>query len=270
MDYATAMNTFDSGKAAVAFNGSWEAGRILTGDSGIIPFPAPTAEQASLRGFLDVILGIPTKSEHQDVAAKFVQYMAAGEGVDGWATQLKGVPALAGYTLPEGTLKTELQKTSYASMVELINQPHSDRNNMGAFSDSVGENVLEVLTGNLSAEKAAQKRPGRTGKGQLLSPTGVRCACPGAVAPPPSTSKDVKPCLNRLPGAHVATGVTHGRQCSSCRRSWSSTRSTTPTASSFSPRPAPSGSASRSFGRSRLGCGTSSCSSRTTSSCARS
>ena len=157
MDYATAMNTFDSGKAAVAFNGSWEAGRILTGDYGIIPFPAPTAEQASLRGFLDVILGIPTKSEHQDVAAKFVQYMAAGEGVDGWATQLKGVPALTGYTLPEGTLKTELQKKSYASMVELINQPHSDRNNMGAFSDSVGENVLQVLTGNLSAEKAAQK-----------------------------------------------------------------------------------------------------------------
>jgi ABC-type glycerol-3-phosphate transport system substrate-binding protein len=167
MDYATAMNTFESGKAAVAFNGSWEAGRILTGDYGIIPFPAPTAEQASLRGFLDVTLGVPAKSEHKDAAAKFVQYMAAGKGVDTWATQLKGVPALNNYSLPEGTLTTDLQKKSYATMVDLINHPHSDRNNMGAFSDSVGANVLQVLTGDMSADKAAQKDQAELDKGDF-------------------------------------------------------------------------------------------------------
>ena len=93
--------------------------------------------------------------------------MAAGEGVDAWATQLKGVPALNNYSLPEGTLTTDLQKKSYATMVDLINHPHSDRNNLGAFSDAVGENVLQVLTGDMSAEKAAQKGQEELDKGNF-------------------------------------------------------------------------------------------------------
>ncbi|NQX26141.1 extracellular solute-binding protein [Microbacteriaceae bacterium VKM Ac-2854] len=167
MDYATATNTFDSGKAAVLFNGSWETGRILTGNYGIIPFPAQTADEASLRGFLDVTLGIPTESTDQDAASKFVQFMAAGDGVDFWATTLKGIPAVDGYTLPEGTLTTELQKSSYATMVDLINNPHSDRNNLGAFSDFVGANVLQVLTGNMSAADAAKSDQAELAKGNF-------------------------------------------------------------------------------------------------------
>ncbi|MDR3360017.1 MAG: extracellular solute-binding protein, partial [Bifidobacteriaceae bacterium] len=57
MDYGTAMTAFDEGKAAVVFNGSWETGRILTGNYGVVPFPAEKAEDASLRAFLDVLVG---------------------------------------------------------------------------------------------------------------------------------------------------------------------------------------------------------------------
>ncbi|MCA0293808.1 MAG: extracellular solute-binding protein [Actinobacteria bacterium] len=167
MDYATAMNTFDTGKAAVVFNGSWEAGRILKGNYGILPFPAQSADQASLRAFLDVTLGIPAKSKHMDAASAFVEYMAAGKGVDAWATTLIGVPAVNGYQLPEGTLTTELQKESYATMVKLINAPHGDRNNMGAFADFVGANVLQVVNGHLSAEEAAQSDQNKLEKGNF-------------------------------------------------------------------------------------------------------
>ncbi|ROP49180.1 MULTISPECIES: ABC transporter substrate-binding protein [unclassified Rathayibacter] len=167
MDYATATNTFDTGEAAVLFNGSWEAGRILTGNYGIIPFPAATADEASLRAFLDVTIGIPEESTKKDAASTFVEYLAAGDGVDVWATSLKGVPAVDGYTLPEGTLTTDLQKQSYATMVDLISDPHSDRNNLGAFSDFVGANVLQVLTGSMSAEDAAASDQAELEKGNF-------------------------------------------------------------------------------------------------------
>ena len=91
MDYGTAMTTFEEGKAAVAFNGSWETGRILSGNYGIIPFPAETADQASLRAFLDVLVGIPAKSTKQEAAAKFAEFISAGDGVDVWASALKGI-----------------------------------------------------------------------------------------------------------------------------------------------------------------------------------
>ena len=156
MDYGTAMTTFEEGKSAVAFNGSWEAGRIFSGNYGIIPFPAESADQASLRAGLDVMLGIPSKSTKQEAAASFIEYMSVGAGVDEWAGALKGVPAVDGYELPDGVLTTDLQKESYQTLVDLITNPASDRNNLGAFSDFVGSNVKQVLLGSMTAEEAAK------------------------------------------------------------------------------------------------------------------
>ncbi|MCU1636855.1 MAG: ABC-type glycerol-3-phosphate transport system substrate-binding protein [Cryobacterium sp.] len=156
MDYGTAMTTFDEGKSAVAFNGSWEAGRIFSGNYGIVPFPAESAEKASLRAGLDVMLGIPAESTKHEAAAKFVEYMSVGAGVDEWASALKGIAAKEGYQLPEGVLSTDLQKQSYQTLVDLITEPASDRNNLGAFSDYVGANVKQVLLGSMTAEDAAK------------------------------------------------------------------------------------------------------------------
>lgn len=155
LDYGGSTTLFDDGKAAVMFNGSWETGRILTGNYGVIPFPAETADQASLRSFLDVTMGITSQSTEKDAAAKFIEFMSAGDGVDIWASVLKGIPAVDGYTLPDGVLTTDLQKESYATIVNLLSNPHSDRNNMGAFSDQVGANVLSVVTGQMDAQAAA-------------------------------------------------------------------------------------------------------------------
>lgn len=157
MDYTTAITTFDEGKAAVTFNGSWEAGRILSGNYGVIPVPAKTADDVSLRAFLDVMLGIPAESDKQDAAATFIECMSTGSGVDPWATALKGIPAATGYELPEGTLSTDLQVQSYQTLVDLISNPASDRNNLGAFADYAGSNVKQVLFGTLTPAEAAEK-----------------------------------------------------------------------------------------------------------------
>ena len=155
LPYAQSTAAFDAGKAAVMYNGSWETGRILKGNYGIIPFPAQDSSNDSLRSFLDVTLGITSASKHQAAAEKFIAYMSAGAGVDDWASVLQGIPAVSGYKLPAGTLTTQLQKDSYAEMVKLIENPHSDRNNMGAFSDAVGANVKEVVLGHMSVKDAA-------------------------------------------------------------------------------------------------------------------
>lgn len=155
LDYASAMSAFDDGRAAVVFNGTWEATRILSGNYGLVPFPADVAGDASLRSFLDVMVGIPAESSKQDAAAQFIEFMSVGAGVDEYAATLKGVPALEGYEMPEGVLTTELQQQSYDLLVELINNPSSDRNNLGAFSDTVGANVKQVLFGQMTAEEAA-------------------------------------------------------------------------------------------------------------------
>ena len=167
MDYGTAMTTFEEGKAAVAFNGSWETGRILSGNYGIIPFPAESADQASLRAFLDVLVGIPAKSTKQEAAAKFAEFISAGDGVDEWASALKGVPAVDGYTLPDGVLTTDLQKESYQTLLDLINNPHSDRNNMGSFSDFVGANVKQAVLGAITPEEAADASQAELEKGNF-------------------------------------------------------------------------------------------------------
>lgn len=167
MDYATAMTAFEQGKAAVAFNGSWEAGRILTGNFGVIPFPAQSADQASLRAFLDVLVGIPSKSTKQAAAAKFAEYISAGKGVDVWASALKGIPAVDHYTLPDGVLTTPLQKQSYQTLIDLIDNPHSDRNNMGSFSDFVGANVKQVVLGAITPQKAADADQAEMEKGNF-------------------------------------------------------------------------------------------------------
>ncbi|MCU1578354.1 MAG: ABC-type glycerol-3-phosphate transport system substrate-binding protein [Rhodoglobus sp.] len=155
LDYAGASTAFDEGKAAVLFNGSWETGRILTGNYGVIPFPAEDAANVSLRSYLDVTLAINKDSAEKDASAKFIQFLAAGDGVDIWASVLKGIPAVDGYQLPDGVLTTDLQKASYATIVSLLSNPHGDRNNLGAFSDAAGANTKEALLGHITPQQAA-------------------------------------------------------------------------------------------------------------------
>ncbi len=155
LPYAEATSAFDAGNAAVMFNGTWETGRILNGNYGIIPFPAENAADTSMRSFLDTTLGITKTSTQKAAGEKFIEYIAAGDGVDDWATVLQGIPALKDYQLPEGVLTTQLQQDSYDEMVRLIQNPSGDRNNMGAFSDAVGANVKSVVLGQMSIDEAA-------------------------------------------------------------------------------------------------------------------
>lgn len=165
--YSDAMALFDQGKAAVVFNGSWEAGRLLSSyretnkvqasDVGAMGVPADSADQVSTRSFLDVTYGIPSASTHQAAAEKFIEYATAGAGVDTWATKLGFIPAAKDWSLPSGTLTTEVEKSGYETLQKLIANPSSDRNNLSALSAQIGTYILQVVNGTMTPEAAAKQ-----------------------------------------------------------------------------------------------------------------
>ncbi|MBF4595641.1 extracellular solute-binding protein [Curtobacterium flaccumfaciens] len=165
--YSDAMALFDSGKAAVVFNGSWEAGRLLpeyrkankvqASDVGAMGVPAAKAADVSTRSFLDVTYGIPEASSHRAAAEKFIEYATVGAGVDDWATKLSFIPAAKDWSLPSGTLKTEVEKQGYKDLQQLIANPSSDRNNLSNLSAQIGTYVLQVASGTMTPEEAAKQ-----------------------------------------------------------------------------------------------------------------
>jgi raffinose/stachyose/melibiose transport system substrate-binding protein len=167
LGYSDAMALFDQGKAAVVFNGSWEAGRLLASyraankvqatDVGAMGVPADSASQVSARSFLDVTYAIPVASTHQAAAEKFIEYTTAGAGVDAWATKLGFIPAEKSWSLPSGLLTTDVEKSGYATLQTLIAAPSSDRNNLSNLSAQIGTYILQVINGTMTPEAAAKQ-----------------------------------------------------------------------------------------------------------------
>jgi raffinose/stachyose/melibiose transport system substrate-binding protein len=168
LGYTDAMNAFNSGKAAMVCNGTWEAGLlkksfrekngIKASSVGVVPVPAADPATRSLRSFLDITWGIPNTTKNAASAAAFISYATQGEGIDLWADGLGFVPAAANWKLNSAVLAGDpAAEQGYQQIQQLINKPSSDRNNMSSFSAQVGKYVLEVAQGRMSAQVAAAK-----------------------------------------------------------------------------------------------------------------
>ncbi|MFJ2865610.1 ABC transporter substrate-binding protein [Kitasatospora sp. NPDC087314] len=167
VDYAKAEEAFATGKAAILFNGTWDsnllspayraANRIGLTDVGAMPVPAVSdVSTRSLRSFLDVTMGIPKKAKHPKEAADFIAYLTAGAGVDQWANRLGLIPAVQGWSAPRGTVASDAEQSGLKTIQDLIANPHSDRNNLSAFSAEAGKKVLSVI-GGADPQQAAQR-----------------------------------------------------------------------------------------------------------------
>jgi raffinose/stachyose/melibiose transport system substrate-binding protein len=165
LDYNDAMTAFYSGKAAIVCNGTWAssmlsesfraANKINIKNIGVLPVPAiGDPSTRSLRSFLDVTMGIPKSSKNVKAAADFIGYLTAGDGVNGWASQLGEIPAVNGWQAPAGTMATPEEQAGFTEIENLIAHPHSDRNNLSAFSAAVGARILDVINGADPADTA--------------------------------------------------------------------------------------------------------------------
>ena len=165
LGYADATDLFYKGQAAILFNGTWESGdlsaayrqanKISISNVGAMGVPTSDGSTPTLRSFLDITLGIPKTCKNVEVAADFIGYASAGDGVPLWADSLGEIPALNGWSPPSSALTTPQGVQGYALLQDLIAHPHSDRNNLSAFSSQVGVRIESMLNNGVSPSATA-------------------------------------------------------------------------------------------------------------------
>lgn len=167
IQYADAMSAFGEGNAAIVFTGTWESGLLLAEyreangvqatDVGVMAVPGNDPADLGLRAFLDTTYAIPERSNQKAAAAAFIEFITVGAGVDVWGPTLVGVPAVDGWSLPEGVLTTDVEQASYELIQELIANPRGDRTGADAFQNQVGTYALQVASGTMTPDAAAEQ-----------------------------------------------------------------------------------------------------------------
>ena len=165
LGYTDATDLFYKGQSAILFNGTWESGdlsaanrktnKISISNVGAMGVPTSDGSAPSLRSFLDITLGIPKTCKNVEVAADFIAYASAGDGVPLWADFLGEIPALNGWAPPSSALAAPQAVQGYALLQNLIAHPHSDRNNLSAFSSQVGVRIESMLNNGVSPTATA-------------------------------------------------------------------------------------------------------------------
>lgn len=160
---------FTSGKAAFLVDGSWqssmlsenyrEANKIGLTDVGAGAFPVVgSGGSPAARGYAEGGLAIPKASKHVAEAAKFIEFMTLGAGVDTWSKDLVLVPAKDGFKPDENVLTSQAARDGYAAVSEAIGSAGSARNSNQSFLNQVeGNAILDVLRGQSTPQAAADK-----------------------------------------------------------------------------------------------------------------
>ncbi len=167
IDYGQAAKLFYTGKAAMYFNGTWEAGllsapfratnKIDLTDVGLMALPTFTATGTpSLRSYIELGLGVPVSSKHPAEAIKLIQYLLEGPGLAGVAKTFIVVPSKVDFVLDDSLLTTQRARDGYALLIKLINNPAGDRNNLSALSAQIGNEIQAMITTGVSPEDTAK------------------------------------------------------------------------------------------------------------------
>ncbi|CAM3717292.1 ABC transporter substrate-binding protein [Marinicrinis lubricantis] len=156
LDYSRSLEVFSNGQAAMFVQGTWESyllsepiradKQIALEDVGLMAFPAVSGEGTpSIRSFIDIGLGVTQTSEHKKEAMDFIRFMTLEEGADMLGDQFIVVPSKVGYTPQAETLTSDEAKASYERMVELVQNPSADRNNLSSLSAIIGSELQRVI-----------------------------------------------------------------------------------------------------------------------------
>lgn len=166
---ADADNQFNSGKAAFLVEGSWNSSvlssayrktnSISVGNVGAGAFPVVMpGGQAAARTYAEGGLAVPKTSKYSAQAAKFIEFMTQGAGVDTWASDLVLVPSKTGYTVDPSVLTTPEAQSGYAAVQSLLSAPGSGRGQFTTtFNASVLDNsILDLARGTVTPQDEAK------------------------------------------------------------------------------------------------------------------
>jgi len=167
LDYTSSSNAFTSGQAAFFIQGTWEANLLLDSfrkgnqvninDVGLLPIPSVEPNgKPSIRSFIDLGLGIPTKSKHPKEAMQLIDYLVFGEGNDMLASTFAFSTNKIGFVPDASLLTTPTAQESYKTLSDLLNHPSADRNNNSPFSDVAGQLLQKMLISKVTPEETAK------------------------------------------------------------------------------------------------------------------
>jgi len=166
LDYSRAMEAFYTGKAAIFIQGAWECGslsepwRNTNGveleEVGAFGFPVLyQGGTPSVRSFGDAGIGVIDYSSRKDQTMELVKFLMLGDGVDILARNFVIFPAKKGYTMNPELLTSQTARDGYSEIKSLLENPTSDRYNMSAFSNIVGQTIQRVILGEEPGAAAA-------------------------------------------------------------------------------------------------------------------
>ncbi|RKP56273.1 extracellular solute-binding protein [Cohnella endophytica] len=178
LDYNRSKSLFTSGKAAFFIQGTWEAAmisdayrkenKININDIGIIPIPSIEAGgKASIRAFIDNGLGIVKTSKHPREAMELIKYLTFGAGDDAINSQFRFVSNKSDAAVDPSILTTPTAQESYQTLVDLISNAPTDRNNNSPFSNVAGDNLIKMILNKVSPENTAKAIQAEFDKGKM-------------------------------------------------------------------------------------------------------
>jgi raffinose/stachyose/melibiose transport system substrate-binding protein len=154
---------FLAGKSIAFPTGSWHVGAALStspevpgsaveGDEiGMAVFPTIGEKDAGVTSGVDFAIAISDSSseEKQEAAAKFVQFLAAGEGQQLWVNTLQGFPVATDISIQLGDSESELAQQSVDLVTKSLQASTHARKLLSPGNDSL-ENDLGIVLQNIA------------------------------------------------------------------------------------------------------------------------
>lgn len=154
-DQNAAWQQFMTGKFAFAFNGNWQLGNVKTATFkyGTAKYPAPASGTSQVypggEGF-----AIGSKSQHPDLAWKFLEQLLSKQGNESVYTAAGSIPVRADTTDIPAIKNDKFVQPFVAAAQDTAQWPNNT--NTATMQTSLGKAVSAVISGQQSGQQGAQ------------------------------------------------------------------------------------------------------------------
>ena len=163
--YGRSAELFDTGQAAMFFQGTWEAPRLSAqfreargiglDNVGAMAFPIMReGGKATLRAFTELGLATPVYSDHKEEAADLIYWLSGGSGLDVLNESLFLVTNKLDSAFPDAVFDSDEGRDGWDLVVDLVVGATSHRNNMSGFSNVLGQFIQLGISGEYGDDMA--------------------------------------------------------------------------------------------------------------------
>lgn len=168
ISYGRSIELFDTGKAAILYQGTWETARlsstfrekngIALENVGAMAMPVMRdSGKSTLRAFTELGYAVPNHSENKEEAAKLVHFLTAGEGFEIMNKGMFLIPNSVDAEMPEDLFNSDEGREGWKLVQKLVAEATSHRNNLSGFSNTAGQVVQLLIGGELTPEETAER-----------------------------------------------------------------------------------------------------------------